>query len=101
MTIYSITETYCNREKIIAYVSSLLKASEYIKTCLQEKAIGRNIINSFARDKKTDEYYDTATYYYPSNGIKNYFDILSQNHVLNYNFHVHDYIYAVREIKVE
>lgn len=101
MTIYAITETYCAREKIIVYVSSLSKASEYIKTCLQEKAIGRNIANSFARDKKTNEYYGTENYYHPPKGIRNYFDILSRNHVLNYNFHVHDYIYAVREIKVE
>lgn len=101
MTIYSIIETYCNHEKIIAYVSSLSKASTYIKTCLQEKAIGNNIANSFARNKKNNEYYDMAFYHYPSNGVKSYLDILSSEHILDYNFHTHDYIYTVREIEVE
>lgn len=101
MTIYSIIETYCNHEKIIAYVSSLSKASEYIKTCLQEKAIGNNIANSFARNKETDEYYDMAFYHYPSKGIKSYLDILSPTYILDYNFHTHDYTYTVRKIEVE
>lgn len=101
MTIYSIIETYCNHEKIIAYVSSLSKASAYIKTCLQEKAIGNNITNSFARNKETDEYYDMASYHYPSKGVKSYLDILSPVYILDYNFHTHDYIYTVRKIEVE